>query len=411
VQKLGPVPRKVLNEVARRGVTTRAEVASACGIPKATAASVIDGLIRHGLLSEGDGDGPAPSGGDADPAPAGAARPAVGVIRGRRPGRPPRLLRLTGPPALLGALVWSGGRLRAAVGDFAGRVLASTTMAMPGEAGTEGVIEPGYRLLGQVLPQVGSLRGVVLGVPAPFQPGVGLSPGVRSGDADFFPSYAQWLARDPARQLSELTGVATLVENDANLSALGEAQRGAGRELSSFLFLRLSGKSTGAGLIFDGRLHRGATGFAGELAHIHISDDGPLCACGGRGCLTSQLGPALVATVQAAYDQPLTFADVLVLAQAGDPGPRRILGDLGRTLGRTLADFCTIVNPAAIVVDGSLGGAADLVCAGIREMIDRYAAPAAAAAVAVRPGLLGDDADLIGALLLGREALSALDVG
>jgi len=152
-----------------------------------------------------------------------------------------------------------------------------------------------------------------------------------------------------------------------------------------------------------GKLHRGATGFAGELGHVQVSDDGPLCACGGRGCLHGILGDALVRAVQPAYDRPLTFRDVLDLAAGGDSGPRRVLEDLGRTIGRPLADFATLFNPGAIIVDGGFAPAAEYLVAGIREAVDRYAAPVAARAVSVLAGVLGDDVELLGAVALARS--------
>jgi predicted NBD/HSP70 family sugar kinase len=79
-----------------------------------------------------------------------------------------------------------------------------------------------------------------------------------------------------------------------------------------------------------------------------------------------------------------------------------VLEDLGRTLGRPLADFTTLFNPGAIIVDGSFAPAAEYLVAGIRETLDRYAAPVAAHAVSVLPGALGEDAELLGAAALAR---------
>jgi predicted NBD/HSP70 family sugar kinase len=195
-----------------------------------------------------------------------------------------------------------------------------------------------------------------------------------------------------------------LVENDANLGALGEATFGAGRGIDTFLYVKLA-RNVGAGLIVGGRLHRGATGYAGELGHVQVRDDGPLCACGGRGCLHALLGDALVQAVQPAYERALTFRDVLDLAANGESGPRRVLEDTGRTLGRPLADFATLFNPEAIVVDGSFAPAVGYVIAGIRASLERYAAPVAGAAVSVISGALGDDADLLGAAALARQVV------
>jgi predicted NBD/HSP70 family sugar kinase len=211
------------------------------------------------------------------------------------------------------------------------------------------------------------------------------------------------LAGQLVQELGERLDVPAIVENDANLGALGEATFGAGRAIGSFLYLKLA-RGVGAGLVFDGRLHRGATGFAGELGHVHVRDDGPLCPCGSRGCLHGLLGDALVQAVQPAYERPLSFRDVLDLAAGGEKGPQRVLEDIGRTIGRPLADFATLLNPGAIIVDGSFAPAVDHVITGIRESLDRYAAPVAASAVSVLPGALGEDADLLGAAALARLA-------
>jgi predicted NBD/HSP70 family sugar kinase len=86
---------------------------------------------------------------------------------------------------------------------------------------------------------------------------------------------------------------------------------------------------------------------------------------------------------------------------------RRLFADLGRTVGRPLADLCTMLDPAAVVLDGSLGAAGEPVMGGIREAIDRHAAPAVADSVRVLAGELGDRAELLGAVALVRQ--QALD--
>ncbi|MGZ4397442.1 MAG: ROK family protein, partial [Gaiellaceae bacterium] len=186
------------------------------------------------------------------------------------------------------------------------------------------------------------------------------------------------------------------------LGALGEAAFGAASEIDSFVYVKF-GKGVGAGIVLDGRLHRGSTGFAGELAHVQVRDDGPLCACGGRGCLSGLLKTALTEVVDAAESAPLTFADLLARAEQGDGGSRRILRDLGRTIGRPLADLCTVLNPAAVIVDGALGPAGGHVVSGVRETIDRFAAPAAADAVQIALGTLGERADIYGGVALARD--------
>lgn len=228
-------------------------------------------------------------------------------------------------------------------------------------------------------------------------------PGDEHGHIPGSIGFAPWLRTDPAAELGARLGVPVLVENDANLGALGEALSGAGRGFSCVLYIKLGERSVGAGLVLDGGLYRGSAGFVGELAHIHVDDDGPLCACGARGCLANRARQSLLELMQSGYDRPLAFAEVLRLAEAGEPGPTRVLREVGRTLGRPLADLCTFLNPAVIVTDAALGAAGRYVQSGIAEQIERYAAPAAAAALRIEPGTLGFDADIVGAVHLARS--------
>ena len=113
--------------------------------------------------------------------------------------------------------------------------------------------------------------------------------------------------------------------------------------------------------------------------------------------------PWLVDLVQSAHPHPLTLDDVLALAEGRDPGVLRVLGDVGRLLGRSLADACVYLNPAQIIVDGLLGEAAEPVIDGIREMVQRYLQPLAAAGLAVVRGQLGANAEILGAVALARR--------
>ena len=151
------------------------------------------------------------------------------------------------------------------------------------------------------------------------------------------------------------------------------------------------------------RVHRGASGFAGEIGHLHVDDDGPLCACGGRGCLVSRI-PSLLAGLDALYGRRIDTPELLRLAAAGEPGPARVLTDLGRLLGRRVADLCTVLNLDAVIVGGEVGAATDLVAAGIREQIDLYAPPIARSAVTTVTSSLGVRAALLGAVGVVQQA-------
>lgn len=391
---------RVLRAVETSDGMTRAELAARLGLPLGTVTAAAAGLLRDGALAER------------------TTQPGTGARLGRRA----TLLAATGPQRMLGAVIWTHGRLHAAVATYGGTVLARDTLEAADGSSSPELLEPAWRFLSET--GHGPVDRIVLGVPAPFQRGAGLAPGrlpvpgpaapaeaeaeAEGGRGPTGPGFASWLHSDPAAALSDRFGVPVVIENDANLGALGEAHAGAGRGSHCQLYLKIGERSFGAGLVIDGELYRGASGFAGELAHIHADDDGPLCPCGARGCLSARVRRPVHELMTEAYDRPLSFPEVLRLADSDEPAPVRVLREVGRVLGRPLADVCTFLNPGLLILDAALGGAGRHVLAGLAEQIERYCAPAVAAALELVPGTLGPDADIRGAIHLARaEALAA----
>ena len=155
----------------------------------------------------------------------------------------------------------------------------------------------------------------------------------------------------------------------------------------------------GAGLVLGGRLYHGATGIAGELGHIQVRPEGAVCRCGNRGCLETVASTgALLMLLRPTHGPDLTLRDLLDLVAGGDLPARRVVNDAGRAVGRAVADLCNFLNPAAVVVGGDLSLAGDALLNGVREEIDRYSLPGVAEAVEVRGGVLGERAEVLGAL-------------
>lgn len=371
--------------LARAGGASRADLARELDLPKATIAGLIANLVERGLVIE-----------------TAAPDPRSG------PGRPGRIATLAGPTPAIAALTWSTGLLRVTIANLTGRILAGHTTTVEPDLPQESVLDLALdtlrRAAGTANHDVARLAAVVLSLPAPFQRGVGSAVKVpTTGASTRWQWLPAWLDEGLAEELARRAGTAALVENDANLAALGEHTFGAGRGKPDQVYLKLGHNSVGAGLIIGGRLHRGATGFAGELAHIQVRDNGPLCACGGRGCLIRTIGAEMLDQAQPAYEEPLTFTTMLSLAEAGDIGLQRLLTDLGRIIGRPLADLCTLLNPDLFVLDASVGPAGRHIIAGMVEAIERHARPATAAAVRVVAGTLDGHADVLGAVALVRQ--------
>jgi predicted NBD/HSP70 family sugar kinase len=238
-------------------------------------------------------------------------------------------------------------------------------------------------------------RNVVVGLPAPLDRHTG-----RVVVNNILPG---WVDLDPAGGLEERIHRPVFSDNAVNLGALGEMTYGAGAGVRDLIFVKVS-TGVGAGLIFDGRLYRGTSGYAGELGHVQVEANGSLCRCGSRGCLETLVStPRIIAALQPMHAHPLTTADVVRLLDAGDSGAVRVVGDAGRTIGRSLADMCNVLNPEVVIVGGELGRPDGALTDGIREVIARYAQPGVARAMTVTTGTLENRAELLGAISLAVQ--------
>jgi glucokinase-like ROK family protein len=363
----------VVDALRRERSASRADLMRITGLSRTTITSLLTALLERGMVVESE----------------------VEAQRQGR-GRPPALLRLAPTAGAVLGVDFGHRHLRVAVADLSSTVLAERRADVDVDTAAEFALDLAANMVAEALEEAGlgidRVVGAGMGLPGPIDRRTG-----RVGSSVILPA---WSGLDAAEQLSRRLGVPVDVDNDANLGALAEFTSGAARGVDDVIYVKVS-SGIGAGIILGGRLHRGVTGNAGEIGHVEVRPDGVVCRCGNRGCLeTVASGTALLGVLRPVHGDALTLASMLELAAAGDPGTLRVIHDAGRAIGQALADLCNSLNPAAIVVGGDLSAAGTPLLDGIRDAVDRHAQPGAAEAVRVMRSVLGERAEVLGALTL-----------
>lgn len=250
------------------------------------------------------------------------------------------------------------------------------------------------------------VHGVGIGVPGPvsFRDGVPVVPPIMPG----------W-DRFPVREVvGQRLGCPVLVDNDANIMALGELHAGAVRSVEDVLLVKI-GTGIGCGILVNGEIYHGMSGSAGDIGHVQVDDHGPVCACGNVGCLEAYFGGAALARDAMAAARSgrspyladrlelggtLTAADVAAAAAAGDAAAVQMVREGGRRVGQVLAGLISFFNPGLVVIAGGVARLGHTLLAEIRSVVYRRSPPLATGNLPIVLSELGDTAGVLGATRL-----------
>lgn len=223
-------------------------------------------------------------------------------------------------------------------------------------------------------------------------------------------------------RLADLFGVPTRIENDVRAAAAGLHERRVLGDDADLAYLSI-GTGISAGLVLDGRLHRGARGMAGEVGHVVIDPDGPACPCGLRGCFeTLASGPAVARQAEAALDtgaqsslathRPVTAVDVYRAAADGDPLAVELAEATGRHVARAVHALVMAYDVRRVVIGGGVAAAGETFLAPILRGLDRLRAVSELAREVLPADIVhllpaGAEAGAWGGVMLARSALPA----
>lgn len=372
---------RVLHLLRTRGALSRADIARHTNLTKATASRLIAELENHNLVRE------------------------VGP-RTQRRGRRPILYEFNTASAVALGVEVRQNECQAVVTELDATPLRSYVEPLPDhQVGTF------IQVLSQIVEQVRAdfpqhLVGIGIGIPGIYD---------YQQRVVILAERMEWVNLDLVRQIRERLSLDVYVVNRANAAALGEKWYGAGRGREDLIFLHI-GSGIKAGLIVDGELYWGSNGSAGEIGHMTLAADGPVCVCGKRGCLEALASTQAILerlkalaragradTLVARLDhsiETLTRPEVLLAAHAGDPTVLEVLHEAATYIGIGVANLINFFNPERVILGGVVAQTPAIFLDTIKAVAARHAFEIPWRATEIVAAELGQEAVAIGAAAL-----------
>lgn len=362
---------RIVESLKHHGHLTQVELAGSTGLSPATVSNIVKELAASGVLNTS--------------VTSRSGRRATEVTLARKLG-------------LVAGLHFSSRHLRVAISDVGRTVVAENHVPLALDHRHDRELDRATLLMSDMLESVDAgfddLLAVGIALPAPVDVRTGMiaTPGLLRG----------WEGVDVARVMGNRIGVPVFVDNEATLGGMAEARFGAARGTRGAAYIRV-GHGISAGLVINGSVYHGVTGKAGQIGHVTIDENGPICRCGSRGCLdTLAGGPALLELFR---DDPgmQRIRDLLVRADTGDASARRVIADAGRHIGIAAASLCNLFDPELLVIGGELAQAGEILLAPMRHALERSALAGKFGVPEIVQGDLGDRAEVLGCLALAIQ--------
>jgi glucokinase-like ROK family protein len=336
-------------------------------------------------------------------------------------GRRPRLLRINNQLGYIAGIDIGATSLDIALADVTGAILQRQSEPTDVHLSPETVLGRCSEMLLNLIQTQGAasdqILGIGVGVPGPvdFARGVLVAP-------PLMPEWENFLIRDFFKKT--FISAFVVVDNDVNIMALGEQRAGEGTGVDHFIFIKI-GTGIGAGIISNGKLHRGSDGSAGDIGHICVDKEGPLCACGNKGCLEAMAaGPAIMSkALEAARNGSSAVLsqireskggvirpeDVNAACREGDQAALDIIRDSGQMIGDVLASLVNFFNPSHIFIGGGIANFGNHLLVAIRRAVLHRSLPLATTHLSIKFSKMGSNAGVVGAISLALDYLFAIE--
>jgi glucokinase-like ROK family protein len=373
----------VFNQLWTNAPLSRAQLAEVTGLNKTTVSSLVEELLGKGFIREAG-------------------------LRSSRGGRPATLIELNPQAGCMLGVEIGVDFISAILTNFRAEVEWRHYESIELHQGYQAVVERARGIIRDAAHMAGRLGLALLGV------GVGV-PGlvdIDSGVVLFAPNLA-WRDVPLRAMLTNSLSVPILVDNDANLSALGEYYFGAARGVATFIYITV-GIGLGGGIFLDGQPYRGVGGYAGEFGHMSLKEDGLPCKCGSSGCWETVVSISAVVhraqtaararpgsrMMELAHHQParVTLPVIVKSAEEGDETALEVLQQTGRHLGIGITNLVNAFNPDLIVLGGALSQAYPLLLPIAKQVMAERILAAPAKATPVVASSHGQEACIFGAV-------------
>ncbi|MEV7636781.1 ROK family protein [Pseudarthrobacter enclensis] len=377
---------RIVNLVRTGEATTRPEIGRVTGLGRGVVTQRVDQAIQMGFLGEGD----------------------FGASSG---GRAPRTLRFRAEQGHIIICALGAAHIRVGVTALDGDILGHTHRAWDIAKGPAKTLGAAMDMVDELMKDFPKLPvwSVVVGLPGPvdFATGQPVAPPIMPG----------WNGADVRTPFEERFNAPVWVDNDVNLLAFGERARR--REALADLIYCKIGSGIGAGLLSQGRIHRGANGAAGDIGHVRVPDSRETCRCGKVGCLEAvaggwalvrDAGQAIAGGAASSMEGrankgALTLEDITTAAEGGDPLAISLVQKAARVMGESIAALVNMFNPGVIVIGGAIAAAGEVFLAEVRQRVYELSLPLATRDLTIVLSVNDEREPLRGGAELAREQL------
>ena len=375
---------RTLNIIRNTGPSTKQAIASKLGINITTTTSLINKLFREYKIL------------------------VVSGVDDSTGGRKPKLYQINKKFGYVIGLDIGGENIRVVITDILGNIISSLRDKINSEKSEEEIISKILSMVDSLIIKSKISKEKILGI------GMSISGiiNTESGYIIFCPNIEGFKDFPVKKIMEEKTKMKVFIDDSVRCMAIAEKRYGIAKSYNNFIFISL-GKGIGIGVFIDGKIYRGSMGLAGELGHITVSENGPICNCGNRGCLeaiassdgiirrvTEGMKKGIVTSLSSAINNNFDNLTVEIIAKAAKDGDKfayYIINRTGEYIGIAIAAALNLFGSDLIVLGGGVSKCGDILLSAIKRTVKTRALDVISKKVKIIKTQLDDNNAALGA--------------